>query len=193
MQYSISKKLVFAFGLIFIFFTIVYPQNKDINSSIDEKEIPLLSLNTDTILFKFNNEFTIVSFFSTYCSHCIAELNSLEKNYEKWKTEFNLEIIAVAGKTDIVDFNKIQKFAKRKSYSYSLYIDITNKFAEYIFNSKDVKKEENFRLFNGKIDVLKPQMFIFDSSGNIIMQKRAFLVGDEQKIYEFLKNHHSKQ
>ncbi len=153
----------------------------------------LLAMCSDTIAFSPDNQYTIISFFSVFCKPCRNELKALNENNNVWYKEFNAEIIAVSSITEIDYFKRIKKYADKNSFSFPLYIDFKNELTMYLYNKAEAISENHFKLHNDRVDVLKPHLFILDSKGNIIMQKRGFQDGDEQKIYSFLKQNKSAQ
>lgn len=186
MLYKIIKQNVIVLIIVLISCYKLTAQDKDI-ASVSSRGISLLLPDKDTVEYSFKKDFTIVCFFSIYCKPCLKELKAIENNIKKWKSEFNLEVIAISSRADIRYLDKIRKFAEKKSYSFSMFIDYNNELTKLIYNDLGIKKEKNFRFYKEEIEVLKPQLFILDLSGKVIKQKRGFLDGDENKIYKFLK------
>jgi len=176
--------------MIFLLFTssIIKSQNLDSIKMKKEIHILLISMNSDTISLEFKNKYTIICLFSIFCSPCIKELNSIEKIYKKWNTEFNTNVIAISSFSEKEYLEKTIKFVERKSYTFPVYNDYKNSFAEYCYNSGDLPKENSYMFFQGKVELLKPQILIINSAGKIVFQKRGFMDGDEEKMETFLKS-----
>lgn len=180
------RKIIFSLtGLVFA--NIFFCSNAFYSS--DVKGFKVLNMNNDTVNLELESKATIICYYSIFCNPCIKELNVLEANIGKWKEEFDVQIIAIASKYDENYKDKIISFSKRKNFSYPLYIDINNEVTDFLYSQQNIKKENNFRIFNNNLEVLKPQLFIVDYNGNVLYQKRGFMDGDESKIYEFLKDY----
>ena len=182
MQYM---KTIYSLTLL-AFINIIFCNN--VFSGSDIVVFKVLNTNSDTINIELKSKETIICYYSIFCKPCIKELNALEENIDKWKEEFDVQIIAIASSNDIKYKDKIIKFSERRNYCFPLYIDITNEVTDFLYSKQNIKKENNFRIFNNKAEVLKPQLFIVDSKGNVLNQKRGFMDGDESKIYKMLKD-----
>jgi peroxiredoxin len=152
-----------------------------------EAIFPLLSMNGDTISVTLSHRFTCICFFSIYCKPCLYELKFLEENKAAWEKDFDVEIVAVCNYSDMIYYKKIQSFSDKKKFSFPLYLDVNNALADFLYNSPNIVKDNNFRDFKGKFDVLRPQMYIFDAKNNIIAQYRGLNVSNEQEINNLFK------
>lgn len=179
--------------LLFIFLitecNLLYSQKLDNTINQNTNSFKLLSLEKDTVFFSFKKDYTIFCAFSVYCSSCINELNMMEQNLKKWDSLYSINIIGFVNASDNSDFQKIVRFSKKHNYTFPLYIDIKGELVTFLMSLENVKKDGNFRIFGSLYECMRPQLFVFDKSGNLIFQKRGFVNGDELIIQDvFIKN-----
>jgi cytochrome c biogenesis protein CcmG, thiol:disulfide interchange protein DsbE len=131
---------------------------------------PDSSETTSTKVFKPENKATLVAFWLTTCVPCAAELDAYSQNYEAWKKEYGLEIVAVS--MDFSEkFRRIEERLTQKKYPFPVYWDPSRAF-KYIMPGQ----------LNGY-----PQIFLFDQKGELIWRKKGYMSGDEQKMIDQVK------
>jgi thiol-disulfide isomerase/thioredoxin len=182
MPYKLIKSAIFILLSIIVF--------QGVTQTIEKKHnavFPLLSMKGDTVFVTLNQKVTCICFFSIYCKPCLYELKFLEENKAAWEKNFNVEIVAVCNFSDMKYYKNIQSFSKKKKFSFPLYLDVNNALADFLYNSPNIEKDNNFRIFNGKNDVLRPQIYILDATGSIIAQYRGLGISNEQEINDIFK------
>ncbi len=115
-----------------------------------------------------SSKVTILSFWASWCEPCLKELVELKDIYEKYYTD-GLRIVAV-NIDSRYDLIKAKRFALQNKLKYIMLYD----------DGGEVKKKYNIESL--------PQMFIFDSNGNLKGHLRGFkdIKIIENKINELL-------
>ena len=98
------------------------------NLSFAQQEFPsvdLKSLESETIStssFNEQDKLYVFSFWATWCAPCIQELEAISEVYADWKTQINVELIAVS-----TDDSRTQKRVKPlingKGWEYKVLLD----------------------------------------------------------------------
>jgi len=103
-----------------------------------QKELPNLSLNNlDGKSVSLKTEFAekdkiyIFSFWATWCTPCIQELDEINNVQEEWKKSVNFEIVAIA-----TDDSRTQKRVKPlingKGWDFKVLLDTNQDFKRYL-------------------------------------------------------------
>jgi thiol-disulfide isomerase/thioredoxin len=110
------KKIV----IIIIIFT-----GQFIYSQQDFPSVNVKSLSGETVStaqFNEKDKLYIYSFWATWCSPCIQELEAINEVYEDWKTQLNIEIIAVAT-DDSRTQKRVKPLVNGKGWNYTILLD----------------------------------------------------------------------
>lgn len=94
-----------------------------------QKQMPSVIIKSDQLKsFNVRNDFAekdkiyVFSFWATWCSPCLNELDAINENYAQWQKEVNFEVIAVS-----VDDTRTQKRVKPllngKKWPYTILLD----------------------------------------------------------------------
>lgn len=103
-------------------------------SAFAQKELPNLNLTTlegKTVSLK--NDFTekdklyIFSFWATWCTPCIAELDELNDLQEEWKKSVNFEIVAVST-DDSRTQKRVKPLTNGKGWEFNIALDSNQDF-----------------------------------------------------------------
>ena len=109
--------------LLFTCFNL-FSQNKLPDLNLSDLEGKKFSLKND---FSEKDKLYIFSFWATWCTPCIAELEAISEHYEDWKKEMNIELIAVS-----IDDARTQKRVKPllngKNWPYTMLLDSNQDF-----------------------------------------------------------------
>jgi peroxiredoxin len=109
------KKVILLFLLSFVGYSQKQMPNLDLNS-IDGKSI---NVSTD---FAEEDKLYVFSFWATWCTPCINELDAINQKYTTWKENLNFEVIAVS-----IDDTRTQKRVKPllngKNWPYRVLLD----------------------------------------------------------------------
>lgn len=126
-------------------------------------------------LFKKHNEPTLLLFWLTTCYPCKMEVAAIQQKYEQWKKEEKFRLVLIS-----YDFpQNYENYVKRA---------LSEKWPWETYN--DVNREFGFVL-PGELNGL-PQAFIFDKDGQIAFQKRKYISGDEDILFNKIKALNSK-
>jgi cytochrome c biogenesis protein CcmG, thiol:disulfide interchange protein DsbE len=129
---------------------------------LNNKEVDLKDLAT-------NGKTTVLSFWANWCGPCKRELNSYNKLYKKWESDYNVQFYAVS-----MDDKKTAKNLKNIVDGYSWTFPILwdgNKEGLDKFNITGI-----------------PYMLIIDKNGNIVKKQTGYDPADEGKLEQMLKD-----
>lgn len=107
-------------ALLFLFFGhLVYSQQ-------DFPAVNVKNLTGETISttsFNEKDKLYVFSFWATWCSPCIQELEAINEVYEDWKTQLNIEVIAVAT-DDSRTQKRVKPLVNGKGWNYTILLDV---------------------------------------------------------------------
>ncbi len=154
---------------IFYFFTnISFAQNSEGRTipAVDVKTIEGKTVSSS----KFANDGKpiIVSFWATWCKPCKKELDAISENFEEWKKETGVKLIAISI-DDSRSSGKVGTDAKSHAWDYEIYLD----------ENQDFKRAMNVNNV--------PHTFIINGKGEIVWQHNSYAEGDEDIMFEALK------
>ena len=107
----------------------------------------------------------IISYWSIACKPCIQELNAINDALADWKSEADLEVIAVS-----VDDARLKASAKAIAQSRGW------EFICLYDQNQELKRAINVSL--------TPQSFVVDGQGNIIFSHSGYTPGSEQLLFD---------
>ena len=107
----------------------------------------------------------IISYWSIACKPCIQELNAINDALADWKSEADLEVIAVS-----VDDARLKASAKAIAQSRGW------EFICLYDQNQELKRAMNVSL--------TPQSFVVDGQGNIILSHSGYTPGSEQLLFD---------
>lgn len=113
-------------------------------------------------------DYTVLSFWATWCAPCKRELNTIAEVYEDWRKQYNMQLIAIT----IDDQRMLSKVPA---------IVATN-WWEY-----PVLADEDSSLRNAINVTSIPRTFIVDREGTILYDHNGYKPGDEIALEEKLK------
>lgn len=157
--------------LFFIFPFITFGQLiviKDIETKIPSvilENINGKKIKTDTLS---KNNLTVISFWATWCSPCKKELNSINDVYEQWVEETGIKVFAISI-DDEKTKNSVRTYVKGKGWDFEVLLDPNGEF-------KRVMGVNNV-----------PHTFLVDKQGNIVYSHNNYVSGDEDILYEKIK------
>jgi peroxiredoxin len=121
-------------------------------------------------VFAQNGKPTVLMFWLTTCVPCRHELTAISGKYESWQAETGFNLYAIS-----IDFPKnYGNFVKRvedSRWPFPAYHDLNREFSV---------------ILPGQLNGL-PQTFILDKTGRIVHHKRKFSPGDEDVLYDLIK------
>lgn len=143
--------------------------------SWSQKNLPNVTLNTiggEKISteknFNEKDKLYVFSFWATWCAPCIQELEAINDVYPDWKSELNVEIVAVAT-DDEKTAKRVKPLVNGKGWDYTVLLD----------TNQDFKRSLGISNVPYLI-VVKNQQIVFVQNGHV--------PGGENGLYEKLKS-----
>lgn len=144
-------------------------------SVFSQKELPSVSISTlDNKSVNVKTDFNekdkiyIYSFWATWCTPCIAELEAISEHYEDWKKELNIELIAVS-----IDDARTQKRVKPllngKAWTYTILLD----------SNQDLKRA---------LSIVNVPYSVIVKNQEIVKILNGYTQGSEEELHEVLKS-----
>jgi cytochrome c biogenesis protein CcmG, thiol:disulfide interchange protein DsbE len=158
------KKFLFVLSISFAAFSILGAQ----------KTIPTVTLKTlegkpySTDKITKNKKITVVSFWATWCSPCKKELEAMQGKYEDWKTNYDVEIVAITI-DDSRQLAKVKPTVQQKGWKFLILSDV----------NKDLPRALNFQNI--------PQTYLLNEKGQIIYSHSGYNPGDENELEKKIK------
>ena len=154
-------RLIFIF-LFFISITSLKSQDKI--PSIFLKTIEGKSINSKSTYNK--SGLTIYSFRATWCVPCINELDAINKDFDKWKLETNVKLVAIST-DDARTKRRVRPLVNGKKWNFDVLVD----------ENQALKRALNI---NGI-----PHTIVTKGS-KIIYRKIGYKPGEENDLYKFI-------
>lgn len=156
------KRIIFCIFMVCLFSS-VYAQLpaivlNDVNGNV---------VRTDTITN--SGKPIIIDFFATWCKPCNRELNAIHDVYSEWQEETGVKLIAVSI-DEAQDIFKVKPMVDTYGWEYDILLDPNGDFKRAIGAQ------------------MIPYTIIVDGKGKIIYQHSGYADGEENEIYERLKN-----
>jgi peroxiredoxin len=159
-------KSIALFSFIFLA-SIFNAQESDLKKlpSVDLKDLKGKKVNTSTMGFSGP---VVISFWSTWCSPCKKELNTIHEVYSDWKNETGVTLVAVSI-DDEKTKNQVAPYVNGREWEFEVLLDPNG----------------DFKRAMGVNDV--PHTFLIDKEGNIVYSHNNYAPGDEEKLLEEIK------
>lgn len=133
---------------------------------VDIKDLTGKTINTSSLLD--GDVPVILSFWATWCSPCIKELDAISDNLEDWQDETDVRVIAISI-DDSRTSMRVVPLANGRGWEFDVYLD----------SNGDFKRAMNV--------VNPPHTFVINTKGEIIYQYTAYAEGDEEELFEQVK------
>ncbi len=111
---------------------------------------------------------TIISFWATWCTPCKKELDAIAKDYPRWTTDYNVELVAVTI-DDQRALPRVKPLVSQKRWEYTILSDVKQEFQQAM-----------------SVQTI-PHTYVVDKNGKIVYSHNGYLPGDEKKLEEKLK------
>lgn len=162
-NYKITMKKLTLF-IFFVSFS-VFSQKELPSVSITTLDNKSVNVKTD---FSEKDKIYIYSFWATWCTPCIAELEAISEHYEDWKKEMNIELIAVS-----IDDARTQKRVKPllngKNWPYTMLLD----------SNQDFKRA---------LSIVNVPYSIIVKNQKIVHVQNGYSQGSEEELHDVLKS-----
>lgn len=110
----------------------------------------------------------VISFWATWCKPCKLELNTIAEEYDTWQEETGVKLIAVSV-DDQKTTNTVEPVVNAAGWEYDIWMDPNGDFKRAL--------GVNF----------VPHTFLLDGEGNIVYSHNNFVPGDEEVLYQKIK------
>lgn len=120
-----------------------------------------------------DNDFTIISFWATWCSPCKRELDAVADLYPDWQADYNVELVAVTI-DNARNLTKVGPMVETKGWEYTILSDA----------KEDLKRAMSVQTV--------PHTFLVDKECNIIWTHTGYSPGDEYGLEDVLKEKSGK-
>ena len=139
-----------------------------------QKTLPQISLkNTEGKLVNVSeidtNNVTVFSFWATWCTPCIDELDAINEHYNLWQDKTNVKIIAVSI-DDARSVSRVKPLANGKDWEYQILLDTNQKFQRAV-NATSI-----------------PYTLIVKNNKIVYIQS-SYIPGDEIELFEKIKKY----
>lgn len=110
----------------------------------------------------------IISFWATWCKPCVNELTALNEVYADWQKETGVKIVIISI-DDARTTASVAPFLNGKGWEYEAYCDPNGEF----------KRAMNVNMV--------PHTFLLNGKREVVDQHTSFAPGDEDKLFEKVK------
>ena len=122
----------------------------------------------DTKTFSNDGKPIIINFWATWCAPCKRELNTMADLYDDWQEETGVKVIAISI-DDSRSIARVAPYVNGQSWEYEVYLD-TNADFKRAMNVNNV-----------------PHTFLVNGKGEIVWQHNNYEPGDENELYQKVK------
>lgn len=134
--------------------------------SVDLKSLESETINTSS--FNEEDKLYIFSFWATWCAPCIQELEAISEVYEDWKSQVNVELIAVST-DDSRTQKRVKPLVNGKGWEYKVLLD----------SNQDLKR---------KLSIANIPYLIVVKNGKIVFIQNGHTPGAEEELLATLKS-----
>lgn len=165
-MYNITKQIMRKIQLLLLFIGFTSYSQKQIPSlNLTNMDGKVVSLKTD---FAEKDKIYIFSFWATWCTPCISELEEMNDLQSEWKKDVNFEIVAVS-----IDDSRTQKRVKPlvngKDWDFKVILD----------TNQDFKRA---------LSIVNVPYTIVVKNGEIVHIQNGYVPGNENELYKKLKS-----
>ncbi len=107
------------------------------------------------------HRYTLIVWWATWCVPCRKELHVLKKVYDRWKKQYNVEVIAISV-DDARSMSRAKAYARAQGWQWLALFD----------PQQQSMRAVGFRTV--------PFAVLVDQNGNIVKRKQGYMEGDEK-------------
>ena len=152
------------FLLLFFVNLSVFAQKQLPNLSLSNLEGQSISLKND---FNEKDKLYVFSFWATWCTPCISELDEMNDLQEEWKKSINFEIIAIST-DDSRTQKRVKPLVNGKGWDYKVLLD----------TNQDFKRA---------LSIVNIPYTIVVKNGEIVHIQNGYVPGNEKELVEKMK------
>lgn len=119
----------------------------------------------DTKTWSNDGKPIIVNFWATWCAPCKRELSAIADQYDKWQKETGVKLIAVSI-DDARSMARVAPYVNGQDWDYEVYLDPNG----------DLKRALNVNNV--------PHTFLLNGKGEVVYQHNNYEPGDENELYQ---------
>ncbi|MEZ4984106.1 MAG: TlpA disulfide reductase family protein [Saprospiraceae bacterium] len=113
-------------------------------------------------------DYTIISFWATWCKPCQAELDAIADLYPEWQEDLGVQLVAITIDTQR-QLGKVPGLLSTKGWEYTVLSDANNV----------MRNQLGFQAI--------PQTYVVDKEGNVVYNHSGYTAGDELELETKLK------
>ena len=164
---KIIKLLTFFLAFMFTTSALAQQALPSVNvKTLDGKTIKITDVCDDS-------DFTIISFWATWCSPCKRELDAVADLYPEWQENYNVKVVAVSI-DNIRNLPKVRPMVETKGWDFTILSDA----------NEELKRAMNVQSI--------PHTFLVDKECNIVWTHTGYSPGDEYELEDVIKEKSGK-
>lgn len=144
-----------------------------------QQTLPVVPLKTlagsevSSAVLADSSQYTVISFWATWCKPCMQELDALTEQYDSWQTETRSRVVAVAI-DDARTLAGVSGVVQSRQWPFDIFLD----------TEQALKRALNITAI--------PYTIILNKQGQIVKRHPGYTPGSEEALARFLKKQKSR-